>query len=409
MISPSVQAQVPSNQGLMPGDTVPDATLTHLIHGQGPAIRLSDLRGKLVIVDFWATWCSSCIVLLHHIDSLQKQFPDKLKILAVTTQDHDLITDFLVKNRIARQLSLTFVTDDTLLSRWFPHQTLPHEVWISPEGTVESITPAQEVTEAHILDIWQKRQPDMLQKKDYPYREPLFSADYLPKNNLRQYSILLKGYLPGTNKAYLHSTFGQVTLYGIVNRPLLDFYMDAARHFIPHFSRVRVIFETADSSSIDYSNNSYKNFSWVKQNLYTYEIVLPTKEKDSLFAYMLQDLNRYTNYRGKIETRDRPCLILKGIPGKEITPHPVSQMQASSSDSSKLYGFTAETVISWLMGLKYLQLPIVQETGYSGKLFIDPRHKPSSRAALQEMLATHGLILIEDHRPLPMLIISDKK
>lgn len=397
-------------QVLHVGDTLPNVIVEN-IHGYNNQNRLhfSEFKGKLIILDFWDTWCNSCIILLTHLDSLQKQFPNKVRIIAVTDQSHDLITNFLTKNKIAGQLSLTFITDDTLLKQWFPHQVVPHEVWVSPTGTVQSITPAQEVTEEHIRKMLQKHQLEMLQKEDHPYREPLFSADYLPKNKLLHYAILLKGYLPGTNKSYLHSNIGQLISYGTINRPLLDLYMDVARHYIRHFSRRRVLFEIKDPSPIDYTRNYYKDFAWVKKNLYSYEIVLPKKDEDSLFAYMFQDLNRYSNYHGRFETREQPCLILKANPEKKITAYPGSQTELPSSDTSNLYGFTAETVIPWLMSLKYLKLPIIQETGYSDKLFIDSWHKPSDRTALNKMLANYGLVLTEGHRPLPMLIISDKK
>lgn len=52
----------------------PDFTLTSL---QGSVIRLSELRGKVVIVEFWAMWCLPCRELLPELNKVYEKFKDK--------------------------------------------------------------------------------------------------------------------------------------------------------------------------------------------------------------------------------------------------------------------------------------------------------------------------------------------
>jgi thiol-disulfide isomerase/thioredoxin len=52
----------------------------------GEAFRLSDLRGKPAIINFWATWCTSCLVEMPDLKEIQAEFgADKLRVVAVNS------------------------------------------------------------------------------------------------------------------------------------------------------------------------------------------------------------------------------------------------------------------------------------------------------------------------------------
>ena len=63
-----------------------DGTLT-VIDKPGYQRFLEQNRGKVVLVDFWATWCTSCIELLPHNVKLQKQFADRGLVVATVSMD----------------------------------------------------------------------------------------------------------------------------------------------------------------------------------------------------------------------------------------------------------------------------------------------------------------------------------
>jgi thiol-disulfide isomerase/thioredoxin len=57
-----------------------------LVTGQG-AQELSSLRGKVVVIDFWASWCRPCLHALPELDQLQREFGPRIKVLAVSIDD----------------------------------------------------------------------------------------------------------------------------------------------------------------------------------------------------------------------------------------------------------------------------------------------------------------------------------
>lgn len=72
--------------GLAVGDTAPDFALKTLHNEQ---IRLSDLRGKPVIVNFWATWCPPCQREMPDLEKFYTDYQSHVEFLSVhlTSQD----------------------------------------------------------------------------------------------------------------------------------------------------------------------------------------------------------------------------------------------------------------------------------------------------------------------------------
>jgi peroxiredoxin len=80
-----------SSQGIiagtaqMKGGTAPDFTLQSL---DGKTIRLSDFRGKAVVLNFWATWCAPCKIEMPWFVDLQKQYgPAGVQFLGIAMDD----------------------------------------------------------------------------------------------------------------------------------------------------------------------------------------------------------------------------------------------------------------------------------------------------------------------------------
>ena len=70
-------------QSLKVGDKVPDITFTNLINFHDKTARLSDFKGKLLILDFWNSKCSPCIASWPKLLELQKEYHEEIQIVLV--------------------------------------------------------------------------------------------------------------------------------------------------------------------------------------------------------------------------------------------------------------------------------------------------------------------------------------
>lgn len=117
------------------GRPAPDFVLQDL---DGRTVRLSDFRGRAVLLNFWASWCLPCRVELPHLKSLQNDMPaDRFAILSITSENANKTRAFAEKHAINYPVLLD-PREQTLLQ--YRVREYPTLVWIDAEGRIQDVS-----------------------------------------------------------------------------------------------------------------------------------------------------------------------------------------------------------------------------------------------------------------------------
>jgi thiol-disulfide isomerase/thioredoxin len=102
-------------------------------------VSLEQYRGKVVLLDFWATWCGPCLAIMPHIDELQKKYRDKgLVVIGITTEDPKVVDGW--KESTGRTVSYELLADlSAQANRDYGVTNLPTTVLIGRDGKVRHV------------------------------------------------------------------------------------------------------------------------------------------------------------------------------------------------------------------------------------------------------------------------------
>lgn len=119
--------------GNVQGVPAPDFTLISL---DGTKVKLSDFRGKAVLLNFWATWCPPCKVEMPWFEDLQKQYAkDGLVVLGVAMDDSEPAAIAKFASEVGVNYPVLLGTDQ-LSDDYGNVQYLPTTFYISRDGTI---------------------------------------------------------------------------------------------------------------------------------------------------------------------------------------------------------------------------------------------------------------------------------
>ena len=130
----ALAASVPA-LAVAPASIAPDFTLRTL---NGPNLRLQEQRGRVVMINFWATWCGPCRQEMPHLNSLYQKYKASGFVLLGVNVDDDTRNAAVV----AAKLGVTFpvlLDTDKQVSRRYDLATMPSTVLIDRDGKVRYV------------------------------------------------------------------------------------------------------------------------------------------------------------------------------------------------------------------------------------------------------------------------------
>jgi len=146
-VSPD-QSQVQTGSVPKEGFTAPDFTLKLLDGGE---VTLSELRGKVVLVNFWASWCPPCREEMPAIESVYGSYKDLGLVVIganLTAQDSEQEAA-----SFAKEVGVTFpiaLDTDNMVGNFYRVTALPTSFFIDRKGVIRSVIVGGPMSEAVI-------------------------------------------------------------------------------------------------------------------------------------------------------------------------------------------------------------------------------------------------------------------
>ena len=154
-----LQIKTPSGTDLEPsqnqkGPSAPNFTLQDL---DGRMVSLSDYKGKVVLLNIWATWCTPCVSETPSIDKLNKMLEDEdfaLLTVSIDEGGEKIVKNFMEK----KKLSFPVLLDpDGHVARLYRTTGVPESFIIRKDGTLDSkVVGARDWTAPKVIDYLHK-------------------------------------------------------------------------------------------------------------------------------------------------------------------------------------------------------------------------------------------------------------
>lgn len=389
---------------------------------------------KLVVLDFWSTTCSSCIVAFPNINSLSQYFKNELQVVLVNSWE----TERQVVDRIAfinsKKIkngdvplalpSAHFIYGDTIFCKLFPLITIPHHVWLNQEGVVQAITYGYNLTKESVQAFIDGKKSRLVTKDDIAGAS-LSSKGFLRPTLANRYPSYYSAFIPFYPAVYntiqsrdsVNGTFRK-TFY---NRSILDLYKTAFVVFQKTLKSKRIIVESNLEEwfrKMDQLNESGGFDVWREKYTFSYEIQGALSSEKNWQNKMQIDVNMFfgdmLGLVGEWQKRKLTSLIL--IKEKSLLEESSSKNK-EYIDGENLFKFTnypfseAINYLSRKLEDMNVARPFLDETGIEINKKVDFQLIGDIKdiGLLRIQLQNYGLNLIEAEREVDVFVISDKK
>jgi thiol-disulfide isomerase/thioredoxin len=390
------------------GENFPAVLNVQVANYTASEISLAASQDQLVLLDFMTTGCTSCIAAFPHLDSLQAEFGNRLRIILVTPEKKAQVASFLKRKNIAG-LRFPVVWGDTLLQQLFPHTYIPHDVLIK-NGKVIAVTYPEYIVALNIKGILEGKYFQLPVKRDitnFSYSEPLLHPN---ENTIPDFSYpadvtysTVTSYMDDIPEKFtsVQDTVRGIRRISMINVPIVDLYVRALYGYglRPAFIKLPELLK--DHLAYDVTTEFTRE--WRVENTFCYEGSFPIHtDITAIRKKMGADLDFYFGFHSEMENERIMCWVISRDSTIPSTPA-IKETEAANDGKP---GITVEGLV-YALNATYGTTPVIDESGYS-KLFLHDLlpDEHTNIESVKNKLAEYGLLVTYQSRLTGALVIT---
>lgn len=195
------------------GQAAPPIGVEH-VYGDSKAFPLaasfswSSMNGRVLVVEFTASWCGPCIAAIPHINKLVRAMKNEpVTFLSISNESDAKIKQFIAQHRFE-----TLVARDADGSVFHDYWVagIPHMVIIDKEGKIAAITSPTNVTEQHLRDVLAGKPLDLpvhaMAKTNWDTRPAVERGEFSTENNATRPAGSVEAYVIPTDKGHAQAS-----------------------------------------------------------------------------------------------------------------------------------------------------------------------------------------------------------
>lgn len=386
------------------GEQIDDFYFKEFVNQKTDSIKLSDYSGKIVILDFWATWCKACLSTFPKLELLQDEFEDEIAILTINVSDTDeRISMFLEK--FDMNLPIVLDTDKEIANR-FPHRVIPHSIILGTDRKVIAITTPDKI-DSNVVNRAIKGESIKLNQKTEDFTFNIQTDNLSPSEAIFQ--ITLSSYNENARGSMMMEN--DSLRFIILNSSIPGLYMR-----LLNFTTSRTVFNLDNDTNLDYSDldrgHKYRPEATSRSEFaYCLEVISKRKINVDVLEGARQILHLNFDLKSKIVKSKRKVKVLKlndkdfalPISNKTIKPE-----YGFSGNGFQSYNLPFEGYLTNYLETRLL-VPIIDETNLNKNYdieFIPWYNENPSNIYLE--LQKLGLELVDAEREIEMLILYEE-
>ncbi len=361
---------------------------------QHPVRLMQNPGTELYILDFWNIWCGPCIEAMSELDSLQQEFGNRIQIILVTSNTREQVENcFRVSKR--KKPSLPMIVSDSLLKKYFPHQSVPHQVWLDREATLKYHTFGYNAGFRNIQRELDGTGNDFVQKIESD--DSASSGVTLVKApGIRSVLSARSVARGGGRVSRIIDTVNGLLHFQVVNRPLLHLYQIAWGYESMGLARIRIRAKQPEPFQLPAEHDKWED--WMNSNLYCYDLTLDLTDSALLMKKLQQKLSQVFPYRAYLKTDSLLCLVAERV----------QDISASSCQPGKESSVDLTSVLRKIGRANMNQYPFLNKVAETAECNIETPSNFIYGDQLKQELLRCGIRLSLEWQPVEVLVIEDR-